>query len=58
VLLSCEIVAGKIPAPIALDSDRIIAFRLVFSTGREGGRTASRVHAHVPGGRPMTWPPG
>ncbi len=33
-------------------------YRIVFNTGREGGQTVAHVHAHVLGGRPMTWPPG
>ena len=33
-------------------------YRIVFNTGREGGQTVGHVHAHVLGGRPMTWPPG
>jgi histidine triad (HIT) family protein len=33
-------------------------YRLVFNTGREAGQTVSHVHAHVLGGRAMTWPPG
>lgn len=33
-------------------------YRLVFNTGEEAGQTVGHVHAHVLGGRPMTWPPG
>jgi histidine triad (HIT) family protein len=33
-------------------------YRIVFNTGLEGGQTVAHVHAHVLGGRPMTWPPG
>jgi histidine triad (HIT) family protein len=33
-------------------------FRLVLNTGAEGGQTVGHVHAHVLGGRSMTWPPG
>ena len=33
-------------------------YRVVFNTGREAGQTVHHVHAHVLGGRPMTWPPG
>lgn len=33
-------------------------YRLVFNTGQEAGQTVGHVHAHVLGGRPMTWPPG
>lgn len=33
-------------------------FRVVFNTGVDGGQTVWHVHAHVLGGRHMTWPPG
>jgi histidine triad (HIT) family protein len=33
-------------------------YRVVFNTGPHGGQTVGHVHAHVLGGRPMTWPPG
>lgn len=33
-------------------------YRVVFNTGAHGGQTVAHVHAHVMGGRPMTWPPG
>lgn len=33
-------------------------FRVVLNTGRDGGQTVGHVHAHVLGGRAMTWPPG
>jgi histidine triad (HIT) family protein len=33
-------------------------YRIVFNTGAEGGQTVAHAHAHVLGGRPMTWPPG
>jgi histidine triad (HIT) family protein len=33
-------------------------YRVVFNTGAEGGQTVGHVHAHVLGGRQMTWPPG
>ena len=36
----------------------VSGYRIVFNTGREGGQTVGHVHAHVLGGRPMTWPPG
>ena len=33
-------------------------YRIVFNTGQEAGQTVGHVHAHVLGGRRMTWPPG
>ncbi len=33
-------------------------YRLVFNTGAGVGQSVFHVHAHVLGGRPMTWPPG
>jgi histidine triad (HIT) family protein len=33
-------------------------YRVVFNTGANAGQTVDHVHAHVLGGRPMTWPPG
>ncbi len=33
-------------------------YRVVFNTGADAGQTVAHVHAHVLGGRPMSWPPG
>ncbi|MGH3369183.1 MAG: HIT domain-containing protein [Nocardioidaceae bacterium] len=33
-------------------------YRLVFNTGAGANQLIFHVHAHVLGGRPMTWPPG
>ncbi|MGE5291232.1 MAG: histidine triad nucleotide-binding protein [Micromonosporaceae bacterium] len=33
-------------------------YRLVFNTGSHAGQTVFHAHAHVLGGRAMTWPPG
>jgi histidine triad (HIT) family protein len=33
-------------------------YRVVFNTGPQAGQTVGHVHAHVLGGRPMSWPPG
>ncbi len=33
-------------------------FRLVVNTGEDGGQTVFHLHAHVLGGRGLTWPPG
>ena len=33
-------------------------YRVVFNTGAEAGQTVPHVHAHLLGGRSLTWPPG
>lgn len=33
-------------------------YRLVFNTGRGANQLVFHVHAHVLGGRQLTWPPG
>jgi histidine triad (HIT) family protein len=33
-------------------------YRVVFNTGALAGQTVDHVHAHVLGGRAMSWPPG
>jgi histidine triad (HIT) family protein len=33
-------------------------YRVVFNTGAQAGQTVDHVHAHVLGGRALTWPPG
>lgn len=33
-------------------------YRVVINTGGDGGQTVDHVHAHVLGGRHLTWPPG
>jgi histidine triad (HIT) family protein len=33
-------------------------YRVVFNTGAGAGQTVFHAHAHVLGGRGMTWPPG
>jgi histidine triad (HIT) family protein len=33
-------------------------YRIVFNTGSDGGQTVGHAHAHVLGGRPLSWPPG
>lgn len=34
------------------------SFRLVFNTGAQAGQSVFHAHAHVIGGRDLTWPPG
>ena len=33
-------------------------YRVVFNTGGDAGQTVPHAHAHVLGGRPLSWPPG
>jgi histidine triad (HIT) family protein len=33
-------------------------FRTVLNTGQDGGQSVAHLHAHVLGGRAMSWPPG
>lgn len=33
-------------------------YRLVINEGLDAGQTVNHLHAHLLGGRPMTWPPG
>ena len=33
-------------------------YRLVINQGADGGQTVEHLHAHLLGGRHMTWPPG
>ena len=33
-------------------------YRVVVNTGEQAGQTVAHVHAHLLGGRPLTWPPG
>ncbi len=47
-------------AHAAAEGDGIVetGYRVVFNTGSGAGQTVSHVHAHVLGGRSMSWPPG
>lgn len=33
-------------------------YRLVINEGHEGGQSVDHLHAHLLGGRKLTWPPG
>lgn len=42
-------------------ADDVVAesgYRVVFNTGAEAGQIVPHVHAHLLGGRFLTWPPG
>src|SRR5579863_6907719 len=51
-------VVGVAREVAAADGIEATGYRVVFNTGRDAGQTVGHVHAHVLGGRPMTWPPG
>lgn len=46
--------AVRVAGQVGLDR----GYRLVINTGANGGQTVEHLHAHLLGGRPMTWPPG
>jgi histidine triad (HIT) family protein len=48
-------VVRDIAASLGLD---VNGYRTVINTGREGGQSVYHLHAHLLGGRAMTWPPG
>jgi histidine triad (HIT) family protein len=45
-------------AGIARTNGLANGYRVVISTGKEGGQTVDHLHLHVMGGRAMHWPPG
>jgi histidine triad (HIT) family protein len=45
-------------ATIAREQGLGKGFRVVISTGAEGGQTVDHLHLHILGGRQMHWPPG
>lgn len=56
-----EEVASLVAAAGAVAEQEGVAeggYRLVFNTGRDANQVVLHVHAHVLGGRAMTWPPG
>jgi histidine triad (HIT) family protein len=45
-------------AAAVAEQEGLESYRVVFNTGQGAGQTVFHVHAHVLGGRGMTWPPG
>ena len=45
-------------ATIAREQGLAKGYRVVISTGPEGGQTVDHLHLHLLGGRAMHWPPG
>lgn len=54
--LAVEVMAAATKA--AADAGLTNGYRIVFNTGSDGGQSVPHVHAHVLGGRQLTWPPG
>ncbi len=54
--LAVDVMAAATQA--AKDAQLTAGYRIVFNTGRNAGQTVPHVHAHVLGGRQLTWPPG
>jgi histidine triad (HIT) family protein len=58
--------AGDLLAEVALQAHKVAqaegiaetGYRVVLNSGAAAGQTVDHAHAHVLGGRPMTWPPG
>ncbi len=47
--------AGEVARSLGLGDG---GFRIVFNNGEGAGQSVFHVHAHVLGGRKLTWPPG
>jgi histidine triad (HIT) family protein len=45
-------------ADIAREQGLGRGYRVVISTGPEGGQTVDHLHLHILGGRQLHWPPG
>ena len=46
---------SKVAAMLKLDEP---GYRIVFNHGRDGQQTVDYIHAHIIGGRSLSWPPG
>lgn len=46
---------AKVASLLGLDED---GYRVVINNGDFGGQTVEYLHAHILGGRPLSWPPG
>ena len=51
VLLACAAIARQ----FGIDSSGV---RVVLNAGADAGQSVWHLHAHVLGGRPLSWPPG
>lgn len=46
---------AKVAQALGLDES---GYRVVFNQGHDGQQTVSYIHAHILGGRTLSWPPG
>ncbi len=46
---------ARIAEKLGLEED---GYRIVFNQGKHGQQTVAYLHAHILGGRQMSWPPG
>lgn len=46
---------SEVAAKLGLEKE---GYRVVINNGRHGQQTVEYVHAHILGGRQLTWPPG
>ena len=46
---------SRVAAELGLEEN---GYRVVFNTGSDGQQTVQYLHAHIIGGRKLTWPPG
>ncbi len=55
-----ELTAGlmEMVSKVAQSENLEKGFRVVLNTGPDAGQSVQHVHAHVLGGRSLTWPPG
>lgn len=56
-----EAVLGRLlatTARVAQEQGLSHGYRVVISTGPQGGQTVDHLHVHLLGGRQMHWPPG
>lgn len=55
--VAAELVAAAAAVALA-EGLSTSGYRVVLNTGPDAGQTVHHVHAHVLGGRALTWPPG
>lgn len=49
------VAVSKVAAALGLDDP---GYRIVMNHGNHGGQTVDYIHAHIIGGRQLSWPPG